>query len=103
MQDNQMVIFPYRWDLNQDDMGVEIVNERQQPVFQMLSHGQENYTIRGMFLTAPNRPVCIDDEEIASGGPPTNVLARVANLRPIFKYPSATFSGIRANGQSAAK
>ncbi|MGD0390139.1 MAG: hypothetical protein ABSC42_14425, partial [Tepidisphaeraceae bacterium] len=92
MINNELVSYPFDWDMNQDGQFVEIVNGQKRPVFQMLTTSDPAAFVRGIFW--------INDQKIAVSAAKENFgglrITSIGNANlftfpPIFKYPSSNF------------
>jgi hypothetical protein len=96
VRNTEIIDRPADWDKNWDDKGVEIVNERGDPVFQLEYVDDSTASVKGLFLTSGTVVICDD----SGAWRPTPVLAlkrkpEKYSIAPLFKYPSKDFLGKR--------
>jgi hypothetical protein len=84
---NKLVGYPPGWDYNSNDRAIEIVNDKQLPVFQLIYNRPNHIVINGIFLVrdTPNGPPNI---YVANEAGITINPTSPDSLRRVFKYPS---------------
>jgi hypothetical protein len=87
---------PDGWDTNSNDNGMEIVNEDQQPVFQMYYESPTVIRIQGIVVVPPVVILAKGDltRQIGFNSPALPDAIRSFSLPRFFKYPSALFPGV---------
>lgn len=79
---------PLGWDVNSNDMALEIIDDKQNPVIQMTYDGLNHVTINGFFPAEEGKTLIINSDGIRW----------VSNLnyflKPMFRYPSWEYPGI---------
>lgn len=105
MKDSVMKDPPPGWDMNQDEdpsldgSAMEIVDGQGRPIVQFIRNKKNDITIRGLFAVSPFEGAAFAPNLAKVGSVPLGDLSAEyfsQNLRPIFKYPSKAFSGVRA-------
>ncbi len=91
LKQNVLLSEPQGWDLNYDNSAIEIVDERQNPVFQLIYKSPYDIVING-FLYYPNGFIFVNEDGRMIMNPKTPV---DYSLIRIFKYPSLQYQGQR--------
>jgi hypothetical protein len=90
LRHNQLLNRPEAWDANFDDMALEVVNEKGQPVFQLsYNKAKSIIVINGLFFNG-HVPVLASDKEIM-----LDPDLEPYPLKPIFKHPRSKYPGQR--------
>ena len=87
-----LVSIPQNWDFNSDGNAIEIVNQNQQPIFQLIYKSQYYIVING-YLYYPGGFTFVDEDGRMIQNPQTVPVDY--SLAPIFKYPSSKYPGQR--------
>lgn len=86
---------PPDWDTNSSKRAFEVVDEKEQPVFQMVYKSKSHIVINGVFLWA-GRVNIVSEQRLLQGVSPTDT-AKIQEERSkivrIFKYPSWKYPG----------
>ncbi len=91
LRHNKLLNRPAEWDMNSDEKALEIVNEKQQPVFQLYYKSPSQIIINGLFFNG-YVTVLASENDLGIG---TDVEKEPYPIKPIFKYPSSQHSGER--------
>ncbi|MGO8667648.1 MAG: hypothetical protein ACLQUW_05730 [Desulfobaccales bacterium] len=86
---NEFVVRPPLWDKNSNKDALEVVDENNNPVFQIIYRSQSQVIINGIF-PYPGGRVVLSGEEGMLINPP---LSAKISLKRIFKYPSWQYPG----------
>jgi hypothetical protein len=89
---NTFIVRPHGWDRNSSHTALEVVNEKQLPVFQLVYRTPSHIDIRGIF-SMPNRLLVADDTGIRIISPQSSPSAISFSPRRLFKYPSWKYPG----------
>lgn len=81
---NNYDVIPPGYDLNSNDVALELVNEHHIPIFQIVYQSPTHIIVKGMFAS-PNGGVLIVDDEGTQLG---SIRRPTYTLKQIFKYPS---------------
>jgi hypothetical protein len=92
LKQNVLVSIPQNWDFNSDGNAIEIVNQNQQPIFQLIYKSQYYIVING-YLYYPGGFTFVDEDGRMIQNPQTVPVDY--SLAPIFKYPSSKYPGQR--------
>lgn len=96
IKDNMVSPLPPGWDGNSNDDGMEIVNERWEPMFQLFYETPNDIKIQGIIVVPPYVWLAKGEEtdtySFMSPMLPTAIEA--FKLNRLFKYPSAMFQGV---------
>jgi hypothetical protein len=87
---------PPDWDFNQDGRALEVIDRTGRVIFQMEYISGTELSIRGIFQLVRGKYIIITDKYIEGQEDTEDAKKRVVAL-PIFRYPSAQFSGKRIN------
>jgi hypothetical protein len=90
-----LVSEPQGWDVNADSNAIEIVDDRQNPVVQIIFQTYYQIVING-FLYFPGGFMFVDEDGRTIMNPKTPV---DYSLKRIFKYPSLLYQGVREVNQ----
>ena len=84
------------WDWNSDESSIEIVDEKEAPIFQMEYKDDRLVVIRGVFADSQGSAI-VNDTTIIAGSNPVPDPAAIAQsqLAPMFKYPRWKYFGER--------
>jgi hypothetical protein len=86
---NKLINKPQKWDFNSNKKALEIVNEKQIPMYQYIYKTSSHIILNGIF-PLPGGGVIFASE----GGSITNPSpSKMFSLKPIFKYPSWKYPG----------
>ena len=89
---NELINKPVGWDMNSDDLAMEVVNDRNDPILQLV-YPTDNIAVIRSFFTNDMGYVIMSEHKFGIGRygnqRPTNPLSR------IFEYPSYRFPGKR--------
>lgn len=85
---NEFVVRPPNWDRNSDRSALEVVNERQLPVFQLVYLSPSHIAVNGVF-PIPGGLLLAND----AGMVINPILPTTFALKRIFKYPSWKYPG----------
>jgi hypothetical protein len=85
---DDITVTPPNWDKNYDATAVEVVNEKGEPVFQLIGDGWFHIILNGTFPYSGG--MIYANKNGMSFTKPNNF-----HLDPIFKYPSSEYLGIR--------
>jgi len=88
---NQFVVSAAGWDYNSNDLAFEVVDNKGNPVLQLMFQGDKKLIIRGMF-NGGNRVLFINDSGIRAM-PLNNAQVEKYKLVPIFEYPAWKYPG----------
>jgi len=96
VKDNVIQNLPDGWDANSNQNGMEIVNENQQPVFQMYYESPTVIRIQGIIVTPPVVWLAKgeDTDMIGFRSPRLPDTIRQFSLPRFFKYPGDMFPGV---------
>ena len=86
---NVLVSYPKGWDMNSDGSAIEIVDDRQNPVYQLIFKTHFDVAVNG-FLYFPGGFLFVDQD-----GRMFQNYAGDYSLSRLFKYPSSAFPGQR--------
>ena len=89
---NKFMNRPEGWDMNQDDKAFEVINEKGQPVLQIIHNTPSHIVFAGLFFSANNVPI-LSTEIGARTGPDFG--NEPYPLERIFKYPESQYKGQR--------
>jgi len=89
---NEFTVRAFGWDRNSDNQALEIVDDRKRVMFQLIYDAPYKVTVNGIVPT--NAGVWLAGPEGTIQGASPEQIAKFA-LRPIFKYPSNQFPGVR--------
>jgi hypothetical protein len=89
LKDNRLINNPPGWDWQADDNTFEIVNERGNPVFQLIYLSGNMASIRGVFFDGAEC-VLVGEQDVVIGRSRVEEVARI-RIKPIFKYPSRKY------------
>ena len=92
LKQNVLVSIPPNWDFNSDGNAIEIVNQNQQPIFQLIYKSQYYIVING-YLYYPGGFTFVDEDGRIIQNPQTVPVDY--SLTRIFKYPSSKYPGQR--------
>ena len=90
---NSIKVDYQKWDYNHDDYAFEVVNENNNPIFQIIYKTQFDLIINGIFPQPDKSVVWVNNNYVIYGPSAFEVY----NLNPIFKYPSEDNYGIRVS------
>jgi hypothetical protein len=91
LKQNILVSEPQGWDLNFDSSSIEVVDERQNPVFQLIYKTQYLIVING-FLYFPGGFMFVNEDGRTIMNPPTPA---DYSMNRLFQYPSSLYQGQR--------
>lgn len=100
MKRNKITSPPSDWDMNKTQDALEIVDQKQRPVFQLVyERHQSQIKVNGIFrisdivyLCDENGLLTISEEDISEEG------LAAFELKPLFEYPSWQYPGVYAIG-----
>lgn len=90
LQHNKIMNRPAYWDMNSDKTALEIINEKQQIVFQLYYKTPSHIVINGLLINGKDTVLASDDGMIIN---PDKI--GTFSIKPIFKYPSLEHRGER--------
>jgi hypothetical protein len=90
---NSVSVTPPNWDKNYDDGAFEVVNDKGDPVFQVIYMSPFYVVVNGIF-PQPNGGVSWVSDNDVRGVDPFHT-SEVFKLNPIFRYPSSLFPSVR--------
>lgn len=90
IKQNKLIVFPQDWDRNHDKNAFEVVNEKQEPIFQLIYQTPFHLIVNGIFPVSNGLLYASESGLAQSPIPKTDF-----RLRRIFKYPSKENMGIR--------
>jgi hypothetical protein len=96
IKDNRFTVRPVNWDLNSTATALEVVNQANNPVFQMVRRRTSVLIINGIF-PLPDGGVIIATPHGARAVKPPPQSPEEYKLKPIFKYPSWKYPGVYAD------
>jgi nucleoside phosphorylase len=90
LKHNELINKPPFWDINSNQTAMEVVNERQQPIFQLYYKDSTHIVVNGIFQTPTgillaNEPVMIDRANAQQ--------LQEYRLKRLFKYPAWKYPG----------
>lgn len=85
---NEYVVRPTNWDLNKSSTALEVVNESQEPVFQLIYKKPSHIVVNGIFPFPGGLILANESGMILNPTMPTSF-----SLERIFKYPSSKYPG----------
>lgn len=91
IKENKFSVRNPHWDYNSNDKVLEIVDEKQRPVFQLIYKDETRVIINGIFPAGPDF-IYYAKEGFSTNSPKPLTQAEF-NLKPIFKYPSWKYQG----------
>ena len=91
LRHNRLMNRPDFWDMNSDKTALEVVNEKQQPVFQFIYKSPSHIVIYGLFFNGYVPWLAYE------GGIRSTPKLDPYPLRTIFKYPSSDHPGERGS------
>lgn len=91
---NKLMNKPKNWDWNKDDKALEVVNENMEPVFQFVFESPSHIVIYGKLRT-PEKKIYISKENAIYIDADSSPDREDFQLKPIFKYPSEEYEGVR--------
>jgi len=92
LKQNILVSVPPNWDYNSDGSTIEIVNDKQEPIFQLIYKTQYYIVING-YLYYPGGFMFVNEDGRAIMNPKTPPIDY--SFKRIFQYPSLQFQGQR--------
>jgi len=87
---NEFVDKPLKWDMNFNEGAFEVVNDKQEPIFQLIFRTQDKAIVNGFFPFG-DRAVIICEYGIAD----LSEEMEIFKFNRIFKYPSNKYPGER--------
>lgn len=85
---NEFAVRPLNWDKNSNQKALEIVNEKQEPVFQMIYKSETHLVINGIFPFTGGVMFVNEKGMLHNPIPPVKF-----SIKRIFKYPSLEYPG----------
>jgi hypothetical protein len=104
IKENKFTVRPPNWDRNFSQNALEVINENGQPILQLIRTTPSHWVVNGVFIS-PDRIMVATDKGTRSvrnvpNLPPElreklnkDIRDALANLKPIFKYPSYQHEG----------
>lgn len=92
LKENILVSRPMNWDFNSDGRALEIVNDRQEPIFQLVYKTQYSIAING-YLYFPGGFVFVHEDGRTIMNP--KIPPVDYTFTRIFQYPSSEYQGMR--------
>src|SRR5439155_676068 len=94
---DELIGKPPQWDMNSDEAGMEVINEKHEVIFQLDFKTKTHIAVSGFFLSANWGVTVVTDSAISTLGPTDITIPDDIKMKNIFKYPSTRFPGLRAN------
>lgn len=85
---NKIINKPPNWDYNSNKSALEIVNEKQVPMYQYIYKTPSHIIVNGIFPYPGGLMLAIEGGIIFNPSP-----SKIFSLKPIFKYPSWKYPG----------
>jgi hypothetical protein len=98
---NDFSVRPLGWDRNSNANAFEVVNDKQQPVFQLIRASPKHIVVNGIFLLPDGKLIIANYPRAITGVRPEQ-FALFANVAPaaIFKYPAWKYPGKYADNSN---
>lgn len=91
IQRGKLLNVPKGWDANTAEGALEVVDDHRRPVYQMEYVSAGHVVFRGFFFVKSGGAWLIADSMIKAP------IGALSTLKPMFKYPSKDFRGVRDN------